>query len=314
MAKSGPGKSDREGISLTKLVKMFPTDDKAREWFEAEIWPEGPYCPKCGSLNVQSGIKHKTMTHRCRDCDGRPMFSLKTGNIMEGSKLGYQTWAIAIYLVTTNLKGISSMKVHRELEITQKSAWHLVHRLRKAMDKGEPLFAGPVEADETYLGGKRKNMPKAKRAALTGRGAVGKTIVAGAKDRETGKIAARVVENTDKATLQGFVADHAAPGATVYTDDGAGYKGMPFDHASVNHSASEYVRGDVHTNGIEGAWSMIKRGYHGTFHHFSEKHAPRYIGEFTGRHNMREMDTIDMMGAIACDMVGKRLKYQDLIA
>lgn len=314
MAKSGPGKSDREGISLTKLVKMFPTDDKAREWFESRIWPNGPYCPKCGSLNVQSGIKHKTMTHRCRDCNGKPRFSLKTGNIMEGSKLGYQTWALAVYLVMTNLKGISSMKLHRDLEITQKSAWHLAHRLRKAMAAGQPLFSGPVEADETYLGGKRKNMPKAKRAALTGRGAVGKTIVAGAKDRATNKIAARVVENTDRATLHDFVVDHAAPGATVYTDDATGYKGMPFDHESVNHSAHEYVRGDVHTNGIEAWWSMIKRGYHGTFHHFSEKHTHRYVAEFEARHNVREADTVDQMGIVACDMVGKRLKYHDLIA
>ena len=313
MAQKAPGKAHREGISLTKLVKMFPSDDAAREWFESKIWPEGAHCPYCGSVNVQCGIKHKSMTHRCRDCDDRPMFSLKTGNIMEGSKLGYQTWAIAIYLVTTNLKGVSSMKLHRDLDITQKSAWHLAHRLRKAFEGGNPLFSGPVEADETYIGGKRKNMPKSKRKELTGRGAVGKTIVVGTKDRETNKIAARSVESTDGATLKGFIGEHTAPGAKVFTDEASGYQGMDFDHEAVNHSAGEYVRGMAHTNGIESFWSMLKRGYQGTFHHFSEKHCDRYVTEFAGRHNIRESDTADQMAVVARDMVGKRLRYQDLI-
>ena len=314
MAQKAPGKSHREGISLTKLVKMFPDDEAARRWFEKRMWPDGPYCPRCGSDNVQSGIKHKTMTHRCRDCDGKPRFSLKTGNIMEGSKLGYQTWAIAVYLVATNLKGVSSMKLHRDLEITQKSAWHLAHRLRKTLENGNPLFTGPVEADEAYLGGKRKNMPKSKRKALTGRGAVGKTIVVGTKDRESNRVSARVVENTEGATLKGFIGEHTAPGATVYTDESKSYIGMDFDHESVNHSAGEYVRGMAHTNGIESFWAMLKRGYQGTFHHFSEKHCDRYVSEFAGRHNIREKDTADQMSHIAHRMTGKRLRYRDLIS
>ena len=316
MAHNAPGKHHREGISLKKLMAMFPTDDKAREWFEAKIWPDGPYCPKCGSFNVQSNIKHRSMTHSCRDCKGQPMFSLKTGNIMQGTKLGYQTWAIATYLVTVNLKGVSSMKLHRDLEITQKSAWFLAHRLRKAMEGDKPLFAGPVEVDETYFGGKRKNMSKAKRKELadTGRGAVGKTAVIGAKDRDTNQVAAKVIERTDGATLKGFVGEHTAPGATVYTDEARGYQGMDFDHEAVNHSAGEYVRGDVHTNGIEALWSSMKRAQKGVFHKLSPKHMGRYAGEFATRHNLREADTIDMMSEIATGGVGKRLRYQDLIA
>ena len=147
MPHKAPGKSHREGISLTKLIRMFPDDAMARKWIEAVVWPDGPTCPRCGSFNVQSGIKHKSMTHRCRDCEGKPRFSVKTGTVMQSSKLGYQTWALAAYLVTTNLKGVSSMKLHRDLEITQKSAWHLAHRLRKAYEAGHPLFAGPVEGD-----------------------------------------------------------------------------------------------------------------------------------------------------------------------
>ena len=122
MAQKAPGRNYREGISLIQLLRMFPDDQTAEKWFESKVWPDGPYCPHCGSFNVQSGIKHKSMTHRCRDCLNRPMFSLKTGNVMQGTKLGYQTWAVAIYLVTTGLKGVLSMKLHRDLEITQKSA------------------------------------------------------------------------------------------------------------------------------------------------------------------------------------------------
>ena len=296
MTRKGPGKSDREGISLVKLMKVFPTDDAAREWFDARIWPHGPHCPHCGSANVQSGIKHRSMTHRCRDCDGRPMFSLKTGNIMEGSKLGYRTWAIAIYLVTTSLKGVSSMKLHRDLKITRKSAWHLAHRLRKAFEGEGGLFAGPVEVDETYMGGKRKNMPKAKRKTLEGHGAVGKAAVAGAKDRATNRVNADVVPATDGPTLQGFVRARAEAGAKVYTDDAAAYRGM------------------AHTNGMESFWAMLKRGYHGTYHHMSLKHPGRYMTEFEGRHNVCEDDTEDQMARVAKRMVGRRLRYRDLAA
>ena len=147
-------------------MKMFPDNDAARVWFESKIWPDGPYCPHCGSYNVQCGVPHKSMTHRCGDCKGRSMFNLKTCNLMEGSKLGYQTWAIAIYLVTTNLNGASSMKLHHDLEITQKSAWHLAHRIRKAYEVSIPLFAGPVKVDETNIGSKRNNILSSKRKEL----------------------------------------------------------------------------------------------------------------------------------------------------
>ena len=171
-----------------------------------------------------------------------------------------------------------------------------------------------AEADETYIGGKRKNMPRVKRKELTGRGAVGKAVVAGMKDSTTNRITARKVAGTDTETLQGFVADHAAPGAKVYTDDASAYKGMPFDHESVNHSVGEYVRGQAHTNGIESFWSMLKRGYHGTFYHFSDKHLDRHVAEFSGRHNSRELDTIDMMRGMVARMDSKRIRYKELVA
>ena len=233
---------------------------------------------------------------------------------MEASNLGFQVWAIALYQVTTNLKGVSSMKLHRDLGITQRSAWFLAHRLREAWKDQGSLYLGPVEADETYIGGKRKNMPRLKRKALKGRGAVGKAVVVGVKDRASNRITARKVGAPDSETLQSFVADHAAVDAKVFTDDASAYQGMPFDHESVNHSVGEYVRGMAHTNGIESFWAMLKRGYQGTFHHFSEKHLDRYISEFAGRHNSRDADTIDMMARVAQGMVGRRLMYRKLVS
>ena len=309
-----PGRSDREGISLVEIFRMFPDDATAEAWFVARRWPTGIACPHCGSLNVQTGAKHKTMPYRCREKECAKRFSPKTGTVMEGSKLGLQTWMIATYLLSTSLKSVSSMKLHRDLEINQRSAWFLAHRLRVALAQEGGIFAGPVEVDETYVGGRRANMPKHKREQMTGRGAVGKTAVVGAKDRATKQVAARVVPNTTKATLHGFVSEHAAPDATVYTDDALAYENLPFDHETVRHSLEEYVRGDVHTNGIESLWSMLKRAHKGTFHKWSPKHLDRYVQEFAARHNLRDEDTIDIMTAVTTGMNGKRLRYRELIA
>ena len=250
------------------------------------------------------------MPYRCRRC--RKRFCVRTDSVMADTKLGYRTWALAIYLLSTGIKGISSMKLSRELGITQKSAWHLGHRLRSGFARPAGLFAGPVEVDEVYIGGRERNKQASKKLNA-GRGTVRKQPVAGARDRASGHVDARPVQGTSKQELQGFVKEQASCGAAVHTDTSPAYASLAgFEHEAVNHSAGEYVRGAVHTNSIESFWALFERGLYGTYHHMSGQHLRRYLAEFSGRHNVRELDTADQMGRLAGGLHGRRLTWKML--
>ena len=307
-----PGKAHREGITLIQLYDMFPDETAARQWFEQRLWNGHRCCGHCGSLRT-SKASHAKMPYWCTDC--RSYFSVRTGTALECSRLPLRKWAIAIYLEVTSLKSVSSMKLHRDIGVSQRAAWFMLHRIRETWkpNRGNS-FGGPVEVDETYFGGKRRNMRASKRKALTGRGASGKTAVVGMKDRTSNRVLAKVVENADKPTLQGFVLDNSAPDAKVYTDDAAAYAGLPRDREAVRHSVGEYVRQQAHTNGIESFWATLKRAHKGVFHKMSPKHLQRYVNEFAGKHNVRDEDTIAQMVVVAAGLVGKRLMYRDLVA
>ena len=314
MTTKAPGKSFRKGLTLIEVMDMFPDEATATEWIESVVWPTGRCCGKCGATNTAEVPNARPMPYWCPDC--RSYFSVRTGTALSHTRVPLRKWAIAIYLELTSLKGVSSMRLHRDIGVSQPTAWFMLHRIREAFVTNGPKFSGPVEVDETHIGGKRGNMSKSKRASLahTGRGATHMTTVVGAKDRDTNQSDRRSRRGDQKPTLHAFIAERTASGATVYTDEAAAYRGMPFHHEAVNHKVAEYVRDQAHTNGIERFWAMLKRDHTGTFHKMSPKHLERYVRQFVGKHNLREADTLDIMRNVAAGLIGRRLMYRNLVS
>lgn len=309
-------KKKTEKISFYKFFQRFPNEEAARMFFESRIWGKtGRYCPHCGGFRTVETKNHKPMPYRCKDC--RKHFSIRTRTVLEESRIPLHKWLLAIFLLTTNLKGVSSYKLARDLDVTQKTAWFLAHRIRKLFeDQAQAKLESPLEADETYIGGKFRNMHASKRPPYIA-GTAGKIPVVAVKSRSTKKVKARVTKPISSMSLQRIIEQTVDRGSTVYTDQHRGYIGLKhkgYSHESVNHGVGEYIRGQAHTQGVESFWSMLKRGYVGVYHKMSEKHLQRYIDEYVGRHNARQEPTMKTIANVAKDMLGKRLTWEELTA
>jgi transposase-like protein len=305
---------------------IFTDETKAREWLEARVWPNGPICPHCGNtdgdkITALQGKAHRPGLYQCAEC--REQFTVTVKTVFERSKLPLSKWLAALFLLTASKKGVSAHQVHRSLDVSYKSAWFMMHRLREALRSGglEPLGgAGKiVEADETYFG-KQENPQLSKQRKgrpylKGGRGPAGKRAVVALVERG-GRVRSFHPATADGPTVSKIVADNIARETRLMTDESNLYPkiGREFiSHETVTHSHDEYVRGDVHTNTVESYFSVFKRGMKGVYQHCGEKHLHRYLAEYDFRHNTRTaLGYNDLMRAeeAAKGIVGKRLTYR----
>jgi transposase-like protein len=301
-----------EPKTLQEAILYFAKPANCREYLVVRRWPDGVACPRCGSKNVLFLEKYNRW--HCREKHEAPQFTLKTGTIMEDSPIGLDKWLTAMWMVVNCKNGISSYEIHRDLGITQKSAWFLDHRIRLALTCGSfEKLSGHVEADETFIGGKARNMHIAKRKRrITGTGGKDKTAVMGILERG-GKVRTTVIPNRRKTALQAEVKKHVEAGAALYTDALLSYEGLEGDYAhQVIDHAVKYVDGNVHTNGLENFWSLLKRTIAGTYVSVEPFHLFRYLDEQAYRFNNRKMTDAERFDMAVKGIVGKRLTFAEV--
>jgi transposase-like protein len=304
---------ESEPKTLQSAILYFADPVNCREYLVARRWPDGVTCPRCGSSDVLFLEKYNRW--HCRGKHKAPQFTLKTGTIMEDSPIGLDKWMTAMWMIVNCKNGISSYEIHRDLGITQKTGWFLDHRIRLAMQDGffGSKLGGEVEADESFIGGKSRNMHVSKRQRrITGTGGKDKTAVMGLLERG-GKIRTIVIPNRKKTALQTEVRKHVEAGSALYTDALPSYSGLAQDyaHAVVDHAVA-YVDGRVHTNGLENFWSLLKRGINGTYVSIEPFHLFRYLDEQSFRFNNRRMTDAQRFDVAVKGIVGKRLTFDGL--
>jgi transposase-like protein len=300
---------NKQPQSLIEAIRYFSDIDVATEFVAKLRWPNGPFCPRCGSTEYSYLTTRRVW--KCKAC--KKQYSVKVGTIFEESRLGLDKWLPAVWLVANSKNGISSHELGRALGVTQKSAWFMLHRIRLAMQTKSFLrLSGEVEVDETYIGGKARNMhasERKRREVAKGRSAKTKTAVLGMRQRD-GDVVAAVLPNTTKRAIQPEVHHTVRRGSVLYTDAWHSYKGLDedFAHEVIDH-AERYVDGRVHTNGIENFWSLVKRGLHGTYISVEPFHLFRYLDERVFTYNLRDHTDYGRFQAVLGAVSGRRLTY-----
>lgn len=317
METTAPVQTAAQPKTLMEAVRYFADADRTLAMAVSLRWPGGVHCPTCGRTDVRFIATRRLW--ECKEKHARKQFSAKVGTIFEDSALPLDKWFVAIWAIANCKNGISSYELARAIGVTQKTGWFMLHRIRVAMDAGSlDKMGGVVESDETYIGGLAKNMHAHKREArITKANASDKAAVMGILQRGDGtspsRVHARVIKDANARVLQGAVREMVDPGSIVFTDSLLSYRGLKRDylHAYVNH-AVEYVRGHVHTNGVENFWSLLKRSIKGTYVSVDALHLNRYLGEQAFRFNARKDNDLGRFRHVLGSVAGRRLTYKDL--